>query len=95
MEFQWLCDVPLGKGNKVFTNVKTRWINMLILMKQFMEQFKTQVDPVEVISLVTIFLVLIESLGATLNPRTYTRGGHWWLGSLGLGISKLTIRKSR
>jgi hypothetical protein len=39
MEFQRLCDVLLEKENKLFTNVKTRWINMLILVKHVMEQY--------------------------------------------------------
>ncbi len=40
MEFQLLCDVFIVKGNKFFTNVKTRWINMLILVKHVMEQYR-------------------------------------------------------
>jgi hypothetical protein len=40
VEFQRLCDVLLEKKNKLFTNVKTRWINMLILVKHVMEKYR-------------------------------------------------------
>jgi hypothetical protein len=40
VEFQRLCDVLLEKGNKLFTNVKTRWINMLILVKHVMGNYR-------------------------------------------------------
>ncbi len=34
LEFQKLCEVLMEKGNKLFQNVKTRWISMLSLMQQ-------------------------------------------------------------
>jgi hypothetical protein len=40
LEFQKLCEVLMEKGNKLFQNVKTKWINMLFLVQQVMEQYR-------------------------------------------------------
>jgi hypothetical protein len=40
LEFQSLCDVLTKKGNKLMKNMKTRWINMLFLVKHVMEQYQ-------------------------------------------------------
>ncbi len=37
LEFQKLCGVLIEKGNKLFRNVKMKWINMLFPMKCVME----------------------------------------------------------
>jgi hypothetical protein len=39
LKYHNLCDVLIDKGNKQLRNVKTRWINMLSLVKHVMEQY--------------------------------------------------------
>jgi hypothetical protein len=39
LEFQKLCEMFMEKGNKMFRNVKTKWISMLSLMQRVMEQY--------------------------------------------------------
>jgi hypothetical protein len=37
-EFQKLCEVFMGRGNKLFQNVNTKWISILFHVQQVMEQ---------------------------------------------------------
>ncbi len=47
LEFTKLVEMLKTKGNKIFQNVKTRWISMLSLAKRLMAEYKTLLVKVE------------------------------------------------